>query len=438
MTGPRGPAKSAGAGASADRTLGLSRRRLACAAGLIACAAVVPAAAAERKAAIEGVSDRTLATLLQRAVGDSREPPANRLAARRRAREAAETVETVLRAEGWYDAEITPDVGSSAKPQAVVRIKLGPRTTIAGTDVKFDGPPPEPAARIGAIAAGFIDKGAPGRTADVLATEGRVIAQLQSLGYADAKADARQVYVDHADHVMRPVFHIDSGAIVKMDGLKLTDIGRTNPAWLRALRPWTAGDLYRPDDVAELERRLQDTGVYDTVTVALAPANDPAGLRPVVVGLTDRPRRAFDLSAGYSTTEGADFDLRFTRYNLLRRADTLTLQARLAELDSRYGGEIQLPHWRRPNQTLRGSLYYLDTDTDAFVERGEQVSGDITRRYGKHVLRDGRHDPVQHACGRPAHAARSTSRATACSAPSCWTAPTRRSTPAPATGSTRG
>ena len=367
----------------ADRTRGLPRRRLACAATLLACAAALPAAAAERKAVIEGVTDRALLTLLQRTLGDSREPPANRLAARRRAREAAETVETVLRSEGWYDAEITPDVGTSAKPQAVVRIKLGPRTTVSATQVTFDGPPPEPAARVGAVAAGFIDHGAPGRSADVLATEGRVLAQLQSLGYADAKADARQVYVDHADTTMRPVFHIDSGAIVKMDGLKLDRIGRTDPAWIQSLTPWAKGDLYRPDDVAELERRLQDTQVYDTVAVALAPANGTDGLRPVVVNLADRPRRAFDLSAGYSTTEGADFDLRFTRYNLLRRADTLTLQARLAELDSRYGGEIQLPHWRRPGQTLRGSLYYLDTDTDAFVERGEQVSGDITRRYGR-------------------------------------------------------
>ncbi len=359
-------------------------RRLARAATALACAAAATSAsAAARKAVIEGVADRALASLLQRAVGDSREPPANRLAARRRAREAAETVETVLRSEGWYDAEITPDVGAGTRPQAVVRVRLGARTTVSSTQVLFDGPPPEPAARVGAVAAGFMDKGAPGRSADVLAAEGRVLAQLQSLGYADAKADARQVYVDHADASMRPVFHIDSGAIVKMDGLKLDGIGRTDPDWVRRLVPWAPGDLYRPDDVAELERRLQDTGVYDTVAVALAPANTTDGLRPVVVSLADRPRRAFDLSAGYSTTEGADFDLRFTRYNLLHLADTLTLQARLAEIDSRYGGELSLPHWRRPGQTLHTSLYYLDTDTDAYVERGEQVSADVTRRYGK-------------------------------------------------------
>ena len=365
----------------------MRRRRLARAALLasapLALGLASPAAGAERKALVQGVADRELATLLQRSVGDSRAAPANRLEARRRAREAAATVEQVLRSEGWYDAEIAPDIGEGARPQPVVKVTLGPRTAVTATEVRYADPPPEPAARLGATAAAFIDRGAPGRAADVLAAEGRAVAQLQSLGYADARSEPREVFVDHADKSMRPVFHIASGAVVRLDGLRLESVGRTNPAWVRALAPWRRGDLYRPDDVAELERRLQDAQVFDTVAVALAPANDAGGLRPVVVSLTDRPSRAFDFSAGYSTTEGADFDLRFTRYNLLRRGDTLTLQARLAQLDSRYGGELSLPHWRRPGQTLRASAYYLDTTTDAYIERGEQVSADLTRRFRK-------------------------------------------------------
>ncbi len=361
----------------------MARRRPACAALLTLAAIPSMGIAAERKALVTGVSDRELSTLLQRAVGESRAAPSSRLEARRRAREAAETVEAVLRSEGWYDAEITPDLGEGARPQPVVKVTLGPRTLIAGTQVRYAAPAPEPAARLGATAAAAIDKGAPGRAADVLAAEGRALAQLQSLGYADARSDTREVTVDHADHSMRPVFNIASGAVVRMDGLRLEKTGRTRPDWILHLKPWSAGDLYRPDDVAELERRLQDTQVFDTVAVALAPADGPDGLRPVTVSLTDRPRRAFDLSAGFSTTEGADFDLRTTFYNLLHRADTLTLQARLAELDSRYGGELSLPHWRRSAQTLRTSLYYLDTQTDAYIERGPQVSADVTRRYGK-------------------------------------------------------
>lgn len=391
MTAPGALAKTGRPGGEGTRALSAARfridglsRRLACAA-LLAAAIAVPSRswAAERKAVVQGVEDRELATLLQRAVGESRAPPANRLEARRRAREAAEAVETVLRSEGWYDAEIVPDIGEGEHPQATVKVVLGERTTISSTEVRFSDPPPEPTARLGAVAAASLDRGAPGRAADVLAAEGRALAQLQSLGYADSKSEPREVFVDHADRSMRPIFHIASGGIVRLDGLRLDRIGRVNPAWVRSLVPWSSGDLYRPDDVAELERRLQDTGVFDTVAVALAPQNDADGLRPVSINLTDRPRRAFDFSAGYSTTEGADFDLRFTRYNLLRRADTLTLQARLAQLDSRYGGELSLPHWRRPGQTLRGSAYYLDTNTNAYRETGAQVSGDLTRRYGK-------------------------------------------------------
>ncbi len=61
-----------------------------------------------------------------------------------------------------------------------------------------------------------------------------------------------------------------------------------------------------PTTSAELERRLLDTGVYDSVTVALAPAEKttPEGLRPVVVSLAERKPRTIEAGASYSTSEG--------------------------------------------------------------------------------------------------------------------------------------
>ncbi len=44
-----------------------------------------------------------------------------------------------------------------------------------------------------------------------------------------------------------------------MDGVHLTTQGRTNPRWVSSLTPWKPGDVYDPDQVAELEKRLRDT-----------------------------------------------------------------------------------------------------------------------------------------------------------------------------------
>jgi translocation and assembly module TamA len=170
-----------------------------------------------------------------------------------------------------------------------------------------------------------------------------------------------------------------------LDGLNLVTDGRTNPDWLRRLAPWKSGEVYDPEDVAELERRLLDTGVYDSVAVALAPKAKatPEGLRPVVVSLADRRRRTIDLSASYSTSEGMGVEARWTQYNRLRRADTLSILARASEQDSRIEPSLRLPHWRRPQQTLTAAAAVYKTRTDAYDEQGVGIRADVQRRFGK-------------------------------------------------------
>jgi translocation and assembly module TamA len=341
------------------------------------------AAAVERKAQVTGISDRALVAALERAVGDEPGPPANRLDARRRAQSAAEGAEALLRSEGYYDAEITPDVGEGERPKAILRITLGPRTFVKGAEIVWDGAAPPPAVESKARAALSLPDGTPAQAGEVLAAEGRAMAALERAGFADAVAEPREVTVDHADHTLRPVYRIAAGAVVRLGDLTLPRRGRTAARYVRGLAPWKPGDAYSPAKVAELERRLTETQAYDTVAVALAPKADAVnGLRPVVVSLTDRARRAFDFSAGYSTTEGPDFDIRYSVFNTLHRADTITLEARLAQIDSRAGGELSLPNYGAPGRTAKTSAYYFRTVTDAYSETGGIVSSELTQRFG--------------------------------------------------------
>lgn len=341
--------------------------------------------AAEPRATIEGELDPRLRGELQSVIGETDRPIENRFEARRRARDAAEAAIALLRSEGYYAYVVEPDVSETEPPAPIVRIMPGPRFVLGPPALAWQGTPPDEAARSAAEAAIALQPGEPGRAVDVLAAEGRVVAAVQKRGYADAAAEPRQVVVDHADNTVRPTYRVASGPLVRLDGLEVTTDGRTNPAWIRRLAPWRSGETYDPEDVAELERRLLDTAVYDSVTVALAPAAKitPDGLRPVVVSLAERKRRTIEAGASYSTSEGFGLDARWTRYNYLRRADTLTVFGRLSELDSRAGATLSLPHWRRAQQTLRLGAEAYDEMTDAFDETGFGVRADVTRRYGK-------------------------------------------------------
>jgi translocation and assembly module TamA len=364
----------------------LSRLVRAVAASAAFCAVSVGSAQAdEPRAVVEGELEADLRAAILLAIGETDRPIGNRFEARRRARAAAEDAIAVLRSEGYYAYAVEPDVGEADPPTAVVRVTPGPRFRIAEPVINWVGVPPEPQASEAAAAALGLEPGQAGRAAEVVAAEGRAVAEIQQRGYADVRAEPREVVVDHADQTVRPTYRIAAGEIVRLDGIKLITDGRTNPAWVSRLAPWSAGEAYDPDDVGELERRLLDAGVYDSVTVALAPVADatPEGYRPVVVSLAERTRRTLEIGASYATEEGAGVEARWTRYNWLGRADTLSVLGRVSELDSRIAPTLSLPHWRRPQQTLTTGAAAYRVRTDAYDETGVGVRADVTRRFGR-------------------------------------------------------
>ncbi len=361
----------------------MGRLRLGVAAATLAAFAGTggPALADQAKATVEGVQDKSLRQAIERYIGTSKRPPHSRFEARERAQGAADDAVVVLRSEGYYDYSVVPDLGSGEKPQAVVRIDPGPRFVIAEPQIGWVGAAPDAPAQADAGKALGLKPGEPGRAADVVAAEGRIVASLQKAGYADAAAGERQVVVDHSDHTLRPAFMIDAKAKVKLDGLQLKTEGRTNPRWVATLAPWRPGKVYDPQDVAELERRLLDTGVYNSVDVALAPTSNPDGLRPVIVTLTDRPKASLALGGSYATREGVAADAVLSFYNLLRRADTVTFNAQFGTILKRFDATLSLPDYPWPLYTLQPGVTVYQDNTTAYTERDAGVHVDLVRRF---------------------------------------------------------
>jgi len=342
--------------------------------------------AAEPRAEVRGVQDRALRDAIVRAIGQSQRAPQSRLEARRRAQEAADQAVAVLRSEGYYAYSVDAALAEGAAAKPVVEIEPGPRFLIANPSLEFVGAPPIPLAEGDARAALGLKPGAPGQASDVLAAEGRIVAALQRDGYPDAEAAPREVVVDHTALTVQPTFRIDAHVLVLLDGVKVTTTGRTRAGWVVKLAPWKSGDVYTPQAVAELERRLLDTGVYDSVTVALADTPDADGRRPVSVSLSDRAKANIALGASYSTTEGAGVTGRYSLYNRLGRSDTITFSAQYANILKRVDVQVSLPHWRAPRRTLRlGATGYID-DTSAYHENDEGVRADIEQRFGSNSL----------------------------------------------------
>jgi translocation and assembly module TamA len=339
------------------------------------------ALADEPRAAIRGVQDKALRQAIQTYIGTSKRAPHSRFEARQRAQDAAADAVVVLRSEGYYDYTVTPDLGQGDKPAPVLKIDPGPRFLIADPRISWTGPAPDAAASADAGKAMGFKPGEPGRAADVIAAEGRIVAALQKDGYADAKAGEREVIVDHADRTVRPDFRIEAKSKVRLDGIQVKTTGRTNPRWVASLAPWRPGQVYDPKAVAELERRLLDAGVYSSVDVALAPSSDADGLRPVIVTLVDRPRSSLSLGGSYATREGVAADAVYSIYNLLGSADTLSFNGQYGTILKRIDVTLSLPDWPWPLYTLQPGLTAYRDDTTAYTERDYGGHLDLVRRF---------------------------------------------------------
>ncbi len=334
-----------------------------------------------------------------RAIGEVDEAPTNRFDARRRARAAMASAEALLRSEGYYQPVLEDIVEGDETPVAIVSIDPGRRFILTVPTIRWAAPEPGPEVIQTARDELALEPGEPGRAPDIIAGEGRIIASLTRQGYPDAATQPRRVVVDHAAFTVAPTFNIATGPLVTLDGIRLETRGPTNPAWVAGLAPWREGDRYDPEQVAELERRLLETGVYDGVAVAVSPAEqtNAAGNRPIIVTLTDRPRwiqeAAITLSTAQatvtttgqasSTTGGSAIEGTWTYHNRFARADTLRFQARLATVDSRLGVDLTLPHWRRPGQTLTTGTALVNEVTDAYSRSAVVVYADLRQRLGK-------------------------------------------------------
>ncbi len=338
-------------------------------------------------AVVEGVTDGALRNQIEAAMGESKSAPRGLLESRRRAIQAAKDALALLRSEGYYQGEADPDVTPAPANRPLVRVTLGPRFKLASATIAWRGAPPDAATQAQALKDLDLPDGGPGRAADVLAAEGRVIAALQKRGYAEATIDPREVVVDHADASVRPTLKIGAGERIVLGALVATGPARVQAHWLSSLSPWKPGAVYDPALFARLEKRLIETGAYQSATVALAPAAGPAGPagtpRVVDVTLVNRPTRSLEVGAGYSTTEGSGADLKLTRYNRLGRADALILTAKLYDIQQKLDLEQVLPDWGHLDQTLKVGGGFLGDRTKAYDDLGGGVRLDVIRRYDR-------------------------------------------------------
>ena len=98
---------------------------------------------------------------------------------------------------------------------------------------------------------------------------------------------------------------------------------------MTGIRP---GEQYDPQKIARSRQRLQDLGVFASVSVEEGAIVGPDGVLPLTFVLTERKRHLIGAGASYSTLDGATLEGYWMHRNLFGHAESLRFDAELSRI----------------------------------------------------------------------------------------------------------
>ncbi len=335
--------------------------------------------------ALEGLTGDERAELVARfnslsALKAGEGKPANAAQIDRRARDDTDLLDSLLRAEGYYDADVDARVENGSDNRLVVTLVAEPGPLYRFSDVTvtgLDGNDP----RERELRAGFaVDAKDAVDADDVIINRATLTDQLKSSGYPFAKVEEPDVVVDHDTQTATLDMKVDSGGLRNFGHVRLT--GRKLPfdaKHVELISRFKPGELYKQADVDDLKRALIATGLVSSASVE--PVAVPDGkTADIAVVLEPAPLRTVAAEAGYGTGEGIRIEGSWTHRNLIRPEGSVTFRGILGTREQYLGGVLRQSNFRKRDQVLNARLFATHENTNAYDARTFEIGGSLERQ----------------------------------------------------------
>jgi translocation and assembly module TamA len=306
-------------------------------------------------------------------------PPRTPALLRKRVRDDVPKIRSILRALGYFKADISTNVDTDTSPAAVaVRIAAGPLFTV-GT-VILDGPDksilPAPEG-LG------LPGGSPATSEAIRKGENRILALLARRGYPFARIDSREVVADHAEDVVHIRWSVGTGPKCMFGDLRITGLTTVEASLVESTLAWQKKGVFDSELVDKTRMDLLRSGLFGSVTVQHADSPLPDGTLPMRIDLTERAHRTIKAGLEYATDTGPGGSFSWEHRNLFGKGELLRTRARINEVEQGADARLVLPRFFGPwNLTTEGGLTREDTDayTSRAVTAGATLDRNLTDR----------------------------------------------------------
>jgi translocation and assembly module TamA len=332
---------------------------------------------------LEGVEEVATPLLRQRfselsALKANDGKPANAAQIDRRAREDAELLTTLLRGEGYYDAQVTTSVGTE-DARVIVTLSAEPgvqytfdRVTLAGVDAA--------GGKTDALRDAFgVTTKAPVNADAIAAGEAQLKTAVGREGFAFGQVGEPEIVVDRAAKTATLDLSVQPGRAQRFGRVTMAQRKVFGPKHIEEIARFKPGQPYDSADLEDLRRALIQTSLVSSVTLTPTPTADPEVV-DVAVALEPAPPRTIAGELGYGTGEGARAEVSWTHRNLFPPEGALTLRGVLGTREQLAGVTFRRNNFHARDRVLNAQIAASNLKRDAYRAKTLGISGSLERQ----------------------------------------------------------
>jgi translocation and assembly module TamA len=299
--------------------------------------------------------------------------PANAAQLDRRASDDVELLETILRAEGYYDANIESDV-TAKDNRLVVTLAVEPGPLYRFEQVATPGLSPTVPAEIA------VKDSDPVNADAVISAENALREKLTREGYPFAKVAEPDVVVDHDTRTASLSLNVEPGGKRNFGAIRITsNRAPFGPKHVQTIARFKSGELYDQSLVDDLRRALVATGLVSTVKLEPVEGSVP-GTVDLATVIEPAPPRTIAGEIGYGTGEGFRIEASWQHRNLIRPEGAVTFRGVAGTKEQSLGALLRMGNFRRRDQVLNASIVAAHEVRSAYDANSFEVGASLERQ----------------------------------------------------------
>lgn len=296
----------------------------------------------------------------------------------RRARDDAELLSTLMRAAGYYDANVATAV-APAGDRLTVRLTVDPGPLYRFTDVKVAGLGSTDGKASELRDAFGVKVDTPVDADTVVAGEAALREKLGREGFPFAKVADSEVVVDHETREATLALTVDPGTLRKFGAIQVkgnkAPFGAKHTQAIARFRP---GQTYDQAMVDDLRRGLIATGLISSVT--LEPVAVGTDTVDIAATMEPAPKRTIAGEIGYGTGEGFRVETSWQNRNLIHPEGAVTFRGVAGTREQLLGATLRMGNFTRRDLVLNSRFVVSHANLAAYDARSIEVGANLERQ----------------------------------------------------------